>query len=176
MSSPAHPGASGSTGSCDAIVIGAGQSGLAAAHALRQAGLAPVVLEAGPEPVGSWPHYYDSLTLFSPARYSSLPGLSFPGDPDRYPHRDEVADYLRRYATHLEVDIRTGTRVDTITATPGGYRVQASRRSRPRWSSLPPVASVTRTGPPCPASTPSPARPCTWPTTAPRSSSPASTS
>ena len=98
----------------DAVVIGAGQSGLAAAHALRQAGRAPVVLEAGPEPVGSWPSYYDSLRLFSPARYSSLPGMPFPGDPDHYPHRDEVVDYLRRYAKNLAVDLRTGHRVTTV--------------------------------------------------------------
>ncbi len=57
-----------------------------------------MVLEAGPEPVGSWPHYYDSLTLFSPVAYSSMPGLAFPGHPDHYPHRDEVVGYLRRYA------------------------------------------------------------------------------
>jgi putative flavoprotein involved in K+ transport len=102
----------------DAIVIGAGQSGLAAAHALRQTGRAPVVLEAGDEPIGSWPSYYDSLALFSPARYSSLPGMPFPGDPDRYPHRDEVIDYLRRYAKNLadelDVDIRTGQRVTRL--------------------------------------------------------------
>lgn len=95
----------------DAIVIGAGQSGLAATHALLARGLRPLVLEAGDEPVGSWPHYYDSLTLFSPARYSALPGLPFPGDPERYPHRDEVADYLRTYAAHLDADIRTGQQV-----------------------------------------------------------------
>jgi putative flavoprotein involved in K+ transport len=71
----------------DAIVIGGDQAGLTAARALRTDGLEPVVLEAGPEPVGSWPRYYDSLTLFSPARYSSLPGLPFPGDPEHYPHR-----------------------------------------------------------------------------------------
>lgn len=98
----------------DAVVIGAGQSGLAAAHTLRHAGLAPVVLEAGEEPVGSWPSYYDSLTLFSPARYSSLPGMPFPGDPDHYPHRDEVVDYLRRYAKNLDADIRTGHRVTAV--------------------------------------------------------------
>ena len=61
----------------DVVVIGAGQSGLAAARALQAHGIRPVVLEAEPEPVGSWPHYYDSLTLFSPADYSSLPGLEF---------------------------------------------------------------------------------------------------
>ncbi|TDV45348.1 flavin-containing monooxygenase [Actinophytocola oryzae] len=102
----------------DALVIGGGQAGLAAAHALRQAGRAPVILEAGEEPVGSWPSYYDSLTLFSPARYSSLPGMPFPGDPDCYPHRDEVIDYLRRYAKHLaderDMDIRTGHRVTAV--------------------------------------------------------------
>jgi putative flavoprotein involved in K+ transport len=98
----------------DVIVVGGGQAGLAAAHAVRQAGRVPVVLEAGDEPVGSWLSYYDSLTLFSPARYSSLPGMAFPGDPDGYPHRDEVVDYLRRYAKNLDADIRTGHRVTAV--------------------------------------------------------------
>lgn len=107
----------------DVIVIGGGQSGLAAAHALRSRGLRPVVLEAGPEPVGSWPHYYDSLTLFSPARFSAFPGVPFPGDPDRYPHRDEVIDYLRRYAATLDADIRTHHHVQSVTAIDGTYTV-----------------------------------------------------
>ncbi|TCO59272.1 flavin-containing monooxygenase [Actinocrispum wychmicini] len=108
----------------DALVVGGGQAGLAAAHALRVAGLDPVVLEAGDEPVGSWPSYYDSLTLFSPARYSALPGMTFPGDPDHYPHRDEVIDYLRRYAKNLNADIRTGHRVDTVHAENTSFRVE----------------------------------------------------
>jgi putative flavoprotein involved in K+ transport len=82
----------------DTLIIGAGQSGLAAAHALRARGIEPVVLEAGDAATGAWPHYYDSLTLFSPARYSALPGMAFPGDGDRYPHRDEVVAYLAAYA------------------------------------------------------------------------------
>ena len=100
----------------DVIVIGAGQSGLAATRALQARGIRPLVLEAGPEPAGSWPHYYDSLTLFSPACYSSLPGLAFPGDPGRYPHRDEVAAYLRGYADRLGADIRTDTRATAVEA------------------------------------------------------------
>ncbi len=100
----------------DVIVIGAGQSGLAAARALQARGIDPVVLEAGPEPAGSWPHYYDSLTLFSPAGYSGMPGLEFPGDPGHYPHRDEVTAYLRRYAAALGADIRTSTPVTAVRA------------------------------------------------------------
>ncbi|MFQ6227150.1 flavin-containing monooxygenase [Nocardia sp. NPDC002869] len=103
----------------DAVVIGGGQSGLAAAHHLTRQGLNTAVLEASEEATGSWPRYYDSLTLFSPARYSSLPGRAFPGDPDRYPHRDEVIDYLRTYAAALDVDIHTSTAVETVASTDG---------------------------------------------------------
>ncbi|MFF2955912.1 flavin-containing monooxygenase [Kitasatospora sp. NPDC057965] len=107
----------------DVAVIGGGQSGLAAAHALRARGVTPVVLEASGRAAGSWPHYYDSLALFSPARHSSLPGMPFGGDPDRYPHRDEVVDYLQRYAARLDADIRTGTRVMEVRPGAGGYEV-----------------------------------------------------
>ncbi|YCU52766.1 flavin-containing monooxygenase [Mycobacteroides abscessus] len=107
----------------DAIVIGAGQSGLAAAAALRERGLHPLIVDARGEPGGSWPDYYASLTLFSPARYSALPGVAFPGDPDRYPRRDDVIDYLRGYATGLSVDIHTGDAVTTVTGAPSGFTV-----------------------------------------------------
>ena len=96
------------------IVVGGGQSGLAAARALREGGLPAMILEAGDRPTGSWPHYYDSLRVFSPAAYSSMPGMPFPGDPDHYPGRDEVTDYLEQYAAGLDVEIRTNTRVATI--------------------------------------------------------------
>jgi putative flavoprotein involved in K+ transport len=99
----------------DLIVIGAGQSGLATAHtALRQGWRRPLILEAGADTAGSWPSYYDSLTLFSPAGYSALPGRPFPGDADRYPTRDEVAGYLRDYAGALDAEIRTGHRVTAV--------------------------------------------------------------
>ncbi|MFI9155430.1 flavin-containing monooxygenase [Streptomyces sp. NPDC053367] len=104
----------------EAVVIGGGQSGLAAAHALARTGLKPVILEASDRAAGSWPYYYDSLTLFSPARFSALSGLPFGGDPDRYPHRDEVVAYLDRYAARLDAEIRTGHRVARVTAEAGG--------------------------------------------------------
>ncbi|WP_197043375.1 flavin-containing monooxygenase [Saccharothrix sp. NRRL B-16314] len=111
------------------VVIGGGQSGLAAAHAVKAAGGRPVVLEAGGRPTGSWAGYYDSLALFSPARYCSLPGLAFGGDPDRYPTRDEVVDYLARYAEHLDVDIRTGHRVEEVVPADGGFEVVLADRT-----------------------------------------------
>ena len=96
------------------IVVGGGQSGLAAARALRELQIPTVILEAGDCPSGSWPRYYDSLRVFSPAAYSSMPGMPFPGAPDHYPARDDVADYLERYAAQLDVEIQTDTRVKTI--------------------------------------------------------------
>ena len=62
----------------DLAVIGGGQSGLAAAHAARRAGLSFLMLEAGDHAAGSWASYYDSLTLLSPARYSELRSRALP--------------------------------------------------------------------------------------------------
>lgn len=95
----------------DVLVVGAGQAGLAAGHALRRAGLRHLLLEADAQVGGSWSRYYESLTLFSPARFSALPGLRLPGDPSRYPTRDELAGYLRDYADHFALPVRTGARV-----------------------------------------------------------------
>ncbi|GKQ41960.1 NAD(P)/FAD-dependent oxidoreductase [Streptomyces sp. A012304] len=108
----------------DVAVIGGGQAGLATAHALLRCGLRPVVLEASDRAAGSWPRYYDSLTLFSPARYSSLPGMPFPGaDRDRHPHRDEVVAYLTAYAGRLDADIRTRRRVTSVRRAGSAFEV-----------------------------------------------------
>ncbi|GLF94647.1 flavin-containing monooxygenase [Streptomyces yaizuensis] len=113
-----------------AIIIGGGQGGLGTAFALRNQGFRPLVLEAGTEPVGSWPHYYDSLVAFTPVCFFSLPGLPFPGDPSHFPARDEVVAYLRRYASLLDCEIRTGTRVLSVVADPDGYVVTTEDGTR----------------------------------------------
>jgi putative flavoprotein involved in K+ transport len=102
------------------VIIGGGQSGLAAAREAQLHGLRPLVLEAQERPAGSWPDYYDSLRLFSPARFSAMPDAPFPGDPDHYPSRDEVGDYLVRYAQQLDVEIRTSSTVTAVHARQGG--------------------------------------------------------
>ncbi len=101
----------------DAIVIGAGQAGLSAGYHLQQAGLRFLILEASDKLGGSWPCFYDSLLLNSPARYSSLPGLPFPGNPNRYPHRDEAVAYLRSYAAHFRLPVVTRARVSNVERT-----------------------------------------------------------
>jgi putative flavoprotein involved in K+ transport len=107
----------------ETLVIGAGQAGLAASYYLKQAGMHFTVLEAGDAPTGSWPQYYESLQLFSPARYSSLPGFPFPGSPDRYPHRDEVVAYLQSYADHFQFPIHFSQEVTHIKPVEAGFQV-----------------------------------------------------
>ncbi|GAA3347162.1 ArsO family NAD(P)H-dependent flavin-containing monooxygenase [Amorphoplanes nipponensis] len=107
----------------DLLVIGAGQAGLATAHLAAGLGRRPLVLDAAAGPGGSWPSYYDSLTLFSPARFSSLPGFPFPGDPQRYPRRDEVVDYLAAYTSRLAADVRFASPVEQVLPDGDGFRV-----------------------------------------------------
>lgn len=117
-------------------MIGAGQSGLAAASALHELGVAAMVLEAGDHRAGSWPQYYDSLRLFSPAGFSSMPGMRFPGDPDHYPARDEVADYLDRYADTIGVEIQTRTRVMSVRRADRGFEIGTSDGRRLRAAGI----------------------------------------
>ncbi|PRX98934.1 flavin-containing monooxygenase [Allonocardiopsis opalescens] len=112
------------------LVIGAGQAGLATAHVAVRRGVRPLVLEAAERPGGSWPDYYDSLALFSPARFSALPGRPLPGDGDRYPLRDEVVAYLRDYAADLDADIRYGHRVKRVEAEGGALTVTTADGER----------------------------------------------
>ena len=92
-------------------MIGGGQAGLATAKAMVDAGIPCMVLERHERVGDTWRLRYDSLRLFTPARYDALPGLRFPGRPDAYPTKDEVADYLERYAARFELPVRTGVRV-----------------------------------------------------------------
>jgi putative flavoprotein involved in K+ transport len=118
------------------IVVGAGQAGLATAHEAARRGVRPLVLEAADQPGGAWPHHYDSLTLFSPARFSALPGRPMPGDGDRYPRRDEVVAYLRAYARDLDVDLRLGHRVTGVDRDGDGLTVTTADGTRFRTPAL----------------------------------------
>lgn len=105
------------------VVIGGGQAGLAAGYYLKKYDLSFLIVEACSEPVGSWPYYYDSLKLFSPAKYSSLPGYPFPGGGNRYPSRDEVISYLREYTAKYNLPVKTNTRVEKVEKINGVFQV-----------------------------------------------------
>src|SRR4051794_19686343 len=95
----------------DVIGIGASQAGLALGHHLAARGADFVLLDAGPEIGASWRNRWDSLRLFSPAQYDSLPGLPFPAPADSHPTKDEVADYLAAYARHFALPVRLNSPV-----------------------------------------------------------------
>ena len=90
----------------DVLVVGAGQAGLGTAYWLtRDPGLRVLVVDRGP--VGrSWVDRWDSLVLFTPRRFSSLPGLAFPSGQTRCPTRREMADYLQAYAERFDLPVR----------------------------------------------------------------------
>ncbi|MFD2413579.1 flavin-containing monooxygenase [Paenibacillus rhizoplanae] len=120
----------------DAVVVGGGQAGLASGYHLQKAGLNYMILEAGEQPAGSWPQYYDSLKLFSPARYSSLPGYPFPKAPNEYPLRDEVITYLRQYAEKIKLPIMVNQKVAQIEFGYGDFDVITSAGDRFRSKTL----------------------------------------
>ena len=98
----------------DAIVIGGGQAGLAIGFHLARRGADFLVLDAGPEIGHSWRSRWDSLRLFSPAQYDSLPGMPFPAPADTHPTKDDVAAYLAAYAAHFAMPVRLDAPVQRL--------------------------------------------------------------
>jgi len=115
------------TGTLDALVIGGGQAGLAMGYELAKRGLRFRILDAGAEIGHVWRSRWDSLTLFTPAQYDNLPGLAFPAARDTYPGKDDVADYLRTYATRFDLPIQLGTEVTALSRSDGFYIAKASQ-------------------------------------------------
>jgi putative flavoprotein involved in K+ transport len=113
----------------EVVVVGGGQAGLAIGYFLARQGRDFTILEAADEPAAAWRERWDSLKLFTPARYDALPGLAFPGDPDRYPGREEVVDYLTEYARHFDLPVELGSRVRSISKAERGYRVDLADRA-----------------------------------------------
>jgi putative flavoprotein involved in K+ transport len=106
----------------EAVVIGAGQAGLAAAYHLAEHDVDFAVFTNEATIGDNWRRRWDTLRLFTPARYSGLPGMPFPAPPGHFPDRDEVAAYLERYAERFDLPVRLGSHVQRLSA--GGDRFQ----------------------------------------------------
>jgi putative flavoprotein involved in K+ transport len=108
----------------DVVVVGAGQAGLAMGQLLAKAGRRFVIVDRAKAVGAAWRERWDSLTLFTPRRYDSLPGLPFPGDPDGYPSRDEVIAYLERYAEEHDLPVDLASDVRRLTAHDGSFELE----------------------------------------------------
>ena len=112
----------------ETVIVGGGQAGLATGYHLARLGRSFVILDAGARVGDPWRGRWDSLRLYTPARYSGLPGWPFPGEPFHYPARDEVADYLEAYAARFELPVRPGVRVDRLSRQGDRFLVAAGDR------------------------------------------------
>jgi putative flavoprotein involved in K+ transport len=116
--------------SVNTVVIGAGQAGLSVGYHLARRGVKFVILEGRKRVGDQWRERWDSLRLFTPARFDSLDGWPFPSDPFHFPTKDEMGDYLEAYAAHFGLPVETGVRVDGLCREAGRFVVTAGPR---RW-------------------------------------------
>ena len=115
--------------SFEVVVIGAGQAGLEMGYFLARQSGRFVILDRADSLAAAWRDRWDSLTLFTPRRYNSLPGLPFPGDPDGYPSRDEVIAYLEQYAERFELPIELNSAVRRLTAENGRFVLEVDGKT-----------------------------------------------
>jgi putative flavoprotein involved in K+ transport len=116
----------------EVVVIGAGQAGLAAGYHLAQRRIEFVTLEASPRVGDVWRDRYDSLLLYSPARYDALPGHPFPLGRNVFPTGVQMGDYLKAYVAHHRIPVQTAVHVDSLGAAPDvgdGYLITAGART-----------------------------------------------
>jgi putative flavoprotein involved in K+ transport len=105
----------------ETLIIGAGQSGLATAHHLQLSGHSCLVIDANERVGDGWRRQWDTLKLYSPARYDSIHGLPFPAPAWSFPGKEDVANYFETYAEHFDIPVRLNTRVDRLASHGDGY-------------------------------------------------------
>jgi putative flavoprotein involved in K+ transport len=112
----------------ETVIVGGGQAGLSTGYHLGRRGVPFVILEANERIGDSWRERWDSLRLFTPARYNALPGSTFPAPGWSFPGKDAVADYFEHYAAQFDLPVRTGVRVTGLSRLQDRYIVAANGR------------------------------------------------
>lgn len=112
----------------DVIVVGGGQAGLSVGYHLARRGLKFVILDAHERVGDAWRKRWDSLRLFTPARFDALVGMPFPAPADSFPTHEQMADYLEAYAARFRLPLRNRMRVESLTKRDGRYVVRAGGR------------------------------------------------
>ena len=107
------------------IVIGAGQAGLSAGYFLKKNNIDFLILDANERVGDSWRNRWDSLKLFTPAKFSSLAGMPYPSDPNYFPTKDEMGDYLESYAKYFDLPIRNNVKVTGLSREGNKYCISA---------------------------------------------------
>jgi putative flavoprotein involved in K+ transport len=110
----------------DTVVVGGGQAGLAMGYHLSRLGVEFVILDASARVGDPWRARWDSLRLFTPARFDGLPGSPFPAPAHYFPTKDEQADYLGEYAVRNRLPVQSGVRVERLTREGSGYRLSTT--------------------------------------------------
>jgi putative flavoprotein involved in K+ transport len=113
----------------ETLVIGGGQAGLTVGYYLARQGIPFLILDGHSRIGDAWRRRWDSLRLFTPARYDGLPGMRFPARADTFPTKDQMADYLEDYAAHFNLPVRTGTKVDKLSREGDRFVVRAGDAS-----------------------------------------------
>jgi putative flavoprotein involved in K+ transport len=116
---------SGDVEKVSTLVIGGGQAGLTMGYQLARRNLSFRILDANQRIGDAWRNRWDSLRLFTPARYAGLPGLPFPASGDAFPAKDDLADYLANYAEHFHLPVQTGIKVDRVSKSGERFVVEA---------------------------------------------------
>src|SRR5277367_5720781 len=112
----------------DAIIIGAGQAGLAMSYCLGQLGLDHIVIERGRLAERWRSECWDSLRLLTPNWMTRLPGWSYRGaEPDGFLTKQQFVTHLEHYASVAQAPLVTGATVQSVRSVPGGYRVESDR-------------------------------------------------
>ena len=112
----------------DTIVIGGGQAGLSVGYHLARRNVQFIIVEANDRIGDSWRKRWDSLKLFSPARFDGLAGMPFPAPANSFPTKDDMADYLESYAVKFKLPVRTGVKVDRLSKRADKFVVSAGER------------------------------------------------